>query len=376
MDIPSAKRVRVQGPFDGGTNGSNNGESKGALVLHQKSTGAGTLRTSSLSAPTLQLTGHSGSVYAVEYSAGDGEIMCSTSFDCTCLLWNHENYDNFNVLKGHKNAVLDCSWLGEHTVATASADKTVQLWDALTGTRLRKWQDHSSIVNACSSPAAQVGATIKESNIVVSASDDKTVRIWDRRQKSCSSVLEDEYPVTAVAAAGGQDQVYSGGIDNLITCWDLKMMRRQYSCKGHSDTITCLSLNPEGTHILSNSMDHTLKTWDIRPYVEGKNRHCKTFVGHTTVRTKFIALPFLSFFSLFIKPIRSVSFLTQSAFFSFLLNTHINILWATVVLRITEMRLVGFGTNGLSGQCRSQRPHLGRIFDGRIVSFAGAQGVC
>jgi Prp8 binding protein len=48
------------------------------------------------------------------------------------------------------------------------------------------------------------------------------------------------------------------------------------------DTITCLSLNPKGTHILSNSMDSTLRTWDIRPFVDGgKKRHDKTFVGGT-----------------------------------------------------------------------------------------------
>ena len=33
------------------------------------------------------------------------------------------------------------------------------------------------------------------------------------------------------------------------------------------DTITGLSLNSAGTHILSNSMDSLLRSWDIRPFV-------------------------------------------------------------------------------------------------------------
>ena len=50
--------------------------------------------------------------------------------------------------------------------------------------------------------------------------------------------------------------------------------------KGHGDTVTCLALSPKGTHLLSNSMDGTMKTWDIRPFVEdGVKRHCNTFVG-------------------------------------------------------------------------------------------------
>jgi Prp8 binding protein len=51
--------------------------------------------------------------------------------------------------------------------------------------------------------------------------------------------------------------------------------------QGHSDTITCLSLNPKGTHLLSNSMDGTIRSWDVRPFVEGPNRLHKTFVGGT-----------------------------------------------------------------------------------------------
>lgn len=35
------------------------------------------------------------------------------------------------------------------------------------------------------------------------------------------------------------------------------------------DTITGLSLNPTETHILSNSMDSFLRSWDVRPFFEG-----------------------------------------------------------------------------------------------------------
>ena len=49
---------------------------------------------------------------------------------------------------------------------------------------------------------------------------------------------------------------------------------------GHTDTVTCLALDPAGTHLLSNSMDGTLRSWDVRPYVEG-NRLDRTFVGGT-----------------------------------------------------------------------------------------------
>jgi WD40 repeat protein len=47
------------------------------------------IRTSSLASPTMKLAGHKGSVYCLAYDPL-GEVLCSGSFDSTCLLWNGE----------------------------------------------------------------------------------------------------------------------------------------------------------------------------------------------------------------------------------------------------------------------------------------------
>ncbi len=58
-----------------------------------------------------------------------------------------------------------------------------------------------------------------------------------------------------------------------------------HSSATFADTVTCLALNPKGTHLLSNSMDSTLRSWDVRPFVDdgagGKKLHDKTFVRGT-----------------------------------------------------------------------------------------------
>jgi len=258
-----------------------------ALVVARRDGGDdGALRTSSLASPTMQLTGHAGSVYALSYSP-NGSALLSASFDKTCLLWDAESgrYGNYNVLAGHKNAVLDCCFVSDDVAATCGADKTVQLWDTYTGKRLRRWQDHKSIVNSVAAVS---------SNTVASVGDDGNCCVFDVRQRRPAQVLEDEYPLLAVAATSSN--VYTGGIDNLVHCWDLRGAigggpggtgKKVYSLKGHTDTITSLAIHPQQTHILSNSMDCTLRSWDIRPFVEsgksagGAKRHSKTFRGHT-----------------------------------------------------------------------------------------------
>jgi Prp8 binding protein len=49
---------------------------------------------------------------------------------------------------------------------------------------------------------------------------------------------------------------------------------------GHNDTITGLALSNDGNYLLSNSMDSTIKCWDITPYSHG-SRCVKTFMGAT-----------------------------------------------------------------------------------------------
>ena len=49
--------------------------------------------------------------------------------------------------------------------------------------------------------------------------------------------------------------MYSGGIDNVIYMYDVGEGRLEESISGHQDTVSCLSLGPDGTYLMSNSFD-------------------------------------------------------------------------------------------------------------------------
>lgn len=48
--------------------------------------------------------------------------------------------------------------------------------------------------------------------------------------------------------------------------------------KGHTDTITSLQVSPDAQSLLSNALDSTVRTWDIRPFAPA-DRHVKTYDG-------------------------------------------------------------------------------------------------
>lgn len=65
-----------------------------------------------------------------------------------------------------------------------------------------------------------------------------------------------------------------------------------YALEGHADSITGVRLSPNGNYLLSNAMDNTLRTWDVRPYVSGQ-RAVAVYEG-VQVRCAFRVLVLMS----------------------------------------------------------------------------------
>jgi Prp8 binding protein len=104
----------------------------------------------------------------------------------------------------------------------------------------------------------------KTENLFVSGSDDRFALVFDVRTKNSVATLSCKYPVLAVAM--GESEIYTSGVDDVIKVWDTRTGTISYTLPGHTDTVTGLKLNSDGTSLLSCSMDNTLRTWDVRPF--------------------------------------------------------------------------------------------------------------
>lgn len=161
--------------------------------------------------------------------------------------------------------------------------------DGCTGERIKKLIGHEGVVNAC-----DTSSTSTSHSTIASVSDDCTCKLWDTRLRGrdCNTqTMRDDFQLTSVAYDSSTNKIYTGGIDNMIHVWDTRKdgnsgndCRKYMSMKGHTDTITGLSLSPGGEYVLSNSMDGKICSYDIRPFIDGGqngNRLHKTFVGGT-----------------------------------------------------------------------------------------------
>ena len=79
------------------------------------------------------LEGHSDYVNAVTFSL-DGKTLASASSDHTIRLWDAATGAHQKTLEGHSNYVNAVTFSPDgKTLASASSDRTIRLWDAATG---------------------------------------------------------------------------------------------------------------------------------------------------------------------------------------------------------------------------------------------------
>ncbi|CAG8541541.1 7774_t:CDS:2, partial [Acaulospora colombiana] len=142
---------------------------------------------------------------------------------------------------------MDPSW---NYNGHGTLDKTVGVWDATTGTRIKKFKGHTAFVNT-------VCAARRGNEILVSGSDDGTIKIWDLRQKDAVETFSNQYQITATCFSEAGDMIFAGCLDSDISAWDLRKKGISYILKGHQDIVSGIKLSPDGSYLLSNAMDDT-----------------------------------------------------------------------------------------------------------------------
>ena len=84
-----------------------------------------------------------------------------------------------------------------------------------------------------------------------------------------------------MAFSRNNDIVLFGGVDNTIRGLNIRKRQVEYTLVGHMDTVTGLSLSPDGSKLLSNAMDNTVRCWDVLPFSANPTREEKVFLGAT-----------------------------------------------------------------------------------------------
>jgi WD40 repeat protein len=175
------------------------------------------------------------------------------------------------VLEGHNNIIYSAVFSHDSKrVASASSDKTVQIWNIQAGECEQVLKGHSDGVRSV--------VFSRDSKKVVSASEDQTIRIWNAEMGECERVLEGHSNVIrSLVFSHDSKKLASASYDKTIGIWSTETGECERVLEGHSDCVNSVVFSHDSTKVASSFHGKRVRIWNAEKgkweYVISLNNH-------------------------------------------------------------------------------------------------------
>jgi guanine nucleotide-binding protein G(I)/G(S)/G(T) subunit beta-1 len=184
-------------------------------------------------------------------SSLDGNTLAFGGLTNDCCIYSRTDCERAqHTLSSHEGYITKCQYITNETLATASGDGTVKLWDVHSGRELSTFLGHGKHVTSMD--------INRERGVFVSSSYDGVVKLWDPREKmpdgdgreSSSKPVK----VSTAAAAAVDDDAKEPEASR----------ERRGTLIGHTGEVSAVRWFPTGDAFATGGDDGCVRLWDLR----------------------------------------------------------------------------------------------------------------
>jgi WD40 repeat protein len=159
-------------------------------------------------------------------------------------------------LFGHRNAVVWVVFSPDgKTLASASKDRTIKLWDVAGEREIATLEGHTDWVNAV--------CFNRDGTLLASAGADGTVRLWDVATQRERRVLNGHAGgAWSVAFAPDGKMLASGGADGAIRLWDVESGQERFPSQGMEAVVRSVAFRADGKRVVGGDSAGMLRFRD------------------------------------------------------------------------------------------------------------------
>jgi WD40 repeat protein len=189
----------------------------------------------------------------------DERLLASSSPNPSFLVrvWDVATGQERHTLPGHSWGILEVVFSPDgRTLASASANSFVRLWDPETGAEIKTTPPLRHFA-----PATSV-AFSPDGLYLASAGMDPTVKIWDKATwREWRTLRDPTGGIKSVAWSPDGRRLAWGGTDATVKIGDPTTGKILRTLRGHTAWVGGVALSPDGQWIASASLDRTVKLW-------------------------------------------------------------------------------------------------------------------
>jgi len=165
------------------------------------------------------------------------------------------------LLKSHRSEVCGLAWSPDGTqLASGGNDNMLYIWDVTHRVPRISCDAHSAAVKALAwCPFAR--------NVLASGGGtaDRTLRLWDASSGTLTNSVDTRSQVCAVLWSRRDKELLSshGFSDNQLVLWRYSSLAPIAELTGHTDRVLNLAQSPDGATVVSLAADETLRFWRV-----------------------------------------------------------------------------------------------------------------